>query len=71
MRRQQYDLAESFSDDNHLQQFILTHVTPTGKILGTGSVEEVRIFTDSFPFMNCLLYLGTVSEYGVCWQENS
>ena len=38
------DVGQAFRHDRQLQQFILTDVTPTGKILGTGSygsVEEV------------------------------
>ena len=37
-------MTRVFRDNHHLQQFVLTDVTPTGKILGTGSygsVEEV------------------------------
>ena len=40
------DLAVAFNNDQELQQFMLTEVTPTEKILGTGSygsVEEVSL----------------------------
>ena len=39
-------MAQAFRNNCHLQQFVLTDVTPTGKVLGTGSygsVEEVSI----------------------------
>ena len=39
------DVGQAFRDNRELQQFVLTDVTPTGRILGTGSfgsVEEVR-----------------------------
>ncbi len=38
------DVAQAFRNNRQLQQFILTGVTPTGTVLGTGSygaVEEV------------------------------
>ena len=38
-------IARHFKNNKDLQQFVLTDVTPTGRILGTGSfgsVEEVR-----------------------------
>ena len=38
------DVSQAFRNNRHLQQFMLTDVTPTGKVLGTGSygsVEEV------------------------------
>ena len=38
------DLGQAFRNNRQLQQFVLTDVTPTGRILGTGSfgtVEEV------------------------------
>ena len=41
-RRQ--DLGQAFRSDRQLQQFLLTDVVPTGRVLGTGSygsVEEV------------------------------
>ena len=37
-------MAQAFRNNHHLQQFMLTDVTPTGKVLGAGSfgsVEEV------------------------------
>ena len=40
------DVGQAFRDNRQLQQFVLTDVTPTGRILGTGSfgsVEEVLI----------------------------
>ena len=39
------DVGQAFRNDRELQQFVLTDVTPTGRILGTGSfgsVEEVN-----------------------------
>ena len=41
-RRQ--DVAQAFRNNTQLKQFVLTDVTPTGRVLGTGSfgsVEEV------------------------------
>ena len=40
-------IKEAFRNNRQIQQFVLTDVTPTGRILGTGpfgSVEEVRTF---------------------------
>ena len=39
-------VAQAFHNNRQLQQFVLTGVTPTGRVLGTGSygsVEEVII----------------------------
>ena len=39
------DVGQAFRNSRQLQQFVLTDVTPTGRILGTGSfgsVEEVN-----------------------------
>ena len=39
-------MAQAFRNNRQLQQFVLTDVTPTGNILGTGSygsVEEVSL----------------------------
>ena len=39
-------MGQAFRNDRELQKFVLTDVTPTGRILGTGSfgsVEEVTI----------------------------
>ena len=41
------DVGQAFRNNRQLQQFVLTDVTPIGRILGTGafgSVEEVRKF---------------------------
>ena len=38
------DIGQTFRNNPQLQQFVLTEVTPTGRLLGTGSygsVEEV------------------------------
>ena len=38
------NVAQAFRNNTQLQQFVLTDVTPTGRVLGTGSygsVEEV------------------------------
>ena len=43
------DVAQAFRKNHQLQQFILTDVTPTGTVLGTGSygsVEEVSLADD-------------------------
>ena len=43
-RRRGGDLGRAFRNDHQLQQYVLTDVTPTGKLLGNGaygSVEEV------------------------------
>ena len=40
------NVGQAFRDNRELQQFVLTDVTPTGRILGTGSfgsVEEVNL----------------------------
>ena len=39
-------VAQTFRDNRQLQQFVLTGVTPTSRVLGTGSygsVEEVSV----------------------------
>ena len=39
-------VAQAFRDNRQLQQFVLIGVTPTGRVLGTGSygsVEEVSV----------------------------
>ena len=44
--RENSDIAQAFRNDHQLQQFILTDVTSTGRVLGTGSygsVEEVEL----------------------------
>ena len=41
------DVGQAFRNNRQLQQFVLNGVTPTGRILGTGSfgsVEEVTSF---------------------------
>ena len=40
------DIGRAFRNNHQLQQFVLPGVTPTGKVLGTGSygsVEEVSL----------------------------
>ena len=42
------EVAQAFRNNRQLQQFVLTGVTPTGRVLGTGSygsVEEVGLAT--------------------------
>lgn len=42
-------VEQAFRDNRQLQQFVLSDVTPTGRILGTGSfgsVEEVCNYDD-------------------------
>ena len=44
--RRRRDVGEAFRNDPQLQQFVLNDVTPTGRVLGTGSygtVEEVSL----------------------------
>ena len=44
-------MGQAFRDNSELQQFVLTDVTPTGRILGTGafgSVEEVIQIWDQY-----------------------
>ena len=39
-------MAKSFKENSQLQHFVLNQVTPTGRVLGTGSygsVEEVSL----------------------------
>ena len=41
-----HDVGQAFKNNRELQQFVLTDVIPTGRILGTGSfgsVEEVKL----------------------------
>ena len=35
-------MAQAFRNNRQLQQFVLTDVTPTGRILGTGSYGSVK-----------------------------
>ena len=45
-RRSRPGVAQAFRNNRQLQQFVLTGVTPTGRVLGTGSygsVEEVKL----------------------------
>ena len=42
--RRRHDISQAFRNDHQLRQFVLTDVTTTGRVLGTGSygsVEEV------------------------------
>lgn len=42
----QQGIGQAFRNNCQLQQFVLTEVTPTGRLLGTGSygsVEEVSV----------------------------
>ncbi len=44
--RRKRDVGEVFRKDRQLQHFVLNDVTPTGRVLGTGSygsVEEVSL----------------------------
>ena len=70
------NLGQAFRDNRQLQQFVLTDVTPTGRILGTGSfgsVEEVWIVnTCMTPTLKQLSFsVGHVQTSGLCWQENA
>ncbi len=41
------NVGDAFRNNHHLQQFVLRDITPTGRILGTGSygsVEEVSLY---------------------------
>lgn len=43
-RRKDQGVGQAFKNDRQIQQFVLSDVTPTGRILGTGlygSMEEV------------------------------
>ena len=44
------DVTQAFRNNRHLQQFMLTDVTPTGKILGTGSYGSVEEVSSYIPF---------------------
>ena len=68
------DVAQPFRNNPNLQQFMLTDVTSTGRILGTGSygsVVEVSKSTSSLE-LSCLYFscsIGQVSASCLCWQE--
>ena len=54
------DVARAFGSNRQIQQFVLTDVTPTGRLLGTGSfgsVEEVIAYQSIIIkfHANCLL----------------
>ena len=63
------DVGQAFRENRELQQFVLTDVNPTGRILGTGSfgsVEEVS--TEGCLAQNYgPLDLGEVQTSGLCW----
>ena len=47
-------VVQAFRNNQKLQQFVLTDVTPTGKVLGTGSygsVEEVSFYLVAVLFL--------------------
>ena len=78
-RRQQHGVTQAFRNDPQLQQFILSDVTPIGRVLGTGSygsVEEVSIFslvlgkivTWGQGYDNSI-NAGKVSTHCLCWEE--
>ena len=70
-------MGQAFRNNRELQQFVLTDVTPTGRILGTGSfgsVEEVRNFKlnpKHKPVKFIIWYIGDVQTSGLCWQEDA
>ena len=37
------DVDQAFKNDRQLQQFVLTGITPTGRILGIGSYGSVEV----------------------------
>ena len=74
------DVAQAFRNNRHLQQFMLTDVTSTGRILGTGSygsVVEVSKSTGSlelsdthaFTLSHIFHSTGQVPAPCLCWQE--
>ena len=72
MRR--HSIAKHFKNNKDLQQFVLTDVTPTGRILGTGSfgsVEEVRQQIRIYRITLAHECVGYISEANLCWQENT
>ena len=65
-------MAQAFRNNRPLQQFVLTGVTPTGRVLGTGSygsVEEVSSYTSASSFPILYICLGNLQASCVCWQE--
>ena len=68
------DVAQAFRNNHHLQQFMLTDVTLTGKALGTGSygsVEEVSMVTADSNINEICSSTGKVPASHLCWQEDS
>ena len=67
------DVAEAFRSDPQLQQYVLTGVTPTGRVLGTGSygsVEEVsKLAFELYWLAKWFSLLGVLQTPGLCWQE--
>ena len=64
--------AQAFRNNPQLQQFVLTDVTPTGRVLGTGSygsVEEVSLQITSYLESSHSTYTGDISTPYLCWQE--
>ena len=64
-RQLQTDVADAFRNNSHLQQFMLTGVTPTGRRLGTGSygsVEEVSFFGFFFLLLYSIMLKSDTKE---------
>ena len=64
--------AQAFRNNPQLQQFVLTDVTPTGRVLGTGSygsVEEVCLLITSYLESYHSMYTGDIPTPYMCWQK--
>ena len=48
------DVGQAFRNNRQLQQFVLTDVTPTGRILGTGSFGSVGEVNKPLLYIACL-----------------
>ena len=64
------DVGQAFRKNTELLQFILTDVTPTGRILGTGSFGSVEEVSNNLPHPTVLLVEGKEKWSGSSWTED-
>ena len=64
-------VAQAFRNNQQLQQFVLTDVTATEKVLGTGSYGSVvEVYKQALSrYSYPLDFAGEVQTTCLCWQE--
>ena len=55
------DLRQAFRTDRQLQRFMLTDVTFTGRVLGTGSYGSVEEVSQQSNKVDCVTPIGLIS----------